>query len=188
MTYRNSKNIICATTSPRRISLLRKSFHHIKFITPVYKERKRKYFFSPILLSIYYAYKKAENIKNDNNEFVISFDTIVYRKFKIYNKPDNKEHAVKILKELSNRTHKVVTGVCIKYNNKTRFFYEISKVKFKKLSDKEILAYIKTNEWKDKAGGYGIQGKGYNPVQWYQGDYYNIVGIPINLVLRLLKS
>ena len=184
----NIKNIICATTSPRRIRLLKKSFPGIKFKAPSYKEKKRRYFISPVLLSIYYAYRKAKDIKCDDNCIVLSFDTIVYRNFKIYSKPHDKEDALKTIRELSSRIHKVVTGICIKKNNRARFFHEDSKVKFKKLSEEEISDYISTNEWKDKAGGYGIQGKGRTLVQWYRGDFYNIVGIPINRVMALIKG
>lgn len=181
-------NIICATTSPRRIHLLQESFTDIKFIAPSYKEKMRRYFFSPVLLSIYYAFRKVRDFKCNGNDAVLGFDTIVYRKFRIYGKPKNREHAVKCIKELNNKTHKVVTGICMKYNRKTRFYYEISKVRFKKLSDKKIMDYIAIGEWRDKAGGYGIQGAGGDLVQWYRGDYYNIVGIPLDLVLKLFKK
>ncbi len=183
----NIKNIICATTSPRRIRLLKKSFPKIKFKAPSYKEKKRRYFISPVLLSIYYASKKTKEVKCDDNCILLSFDTIVYRNFKIYSKPHDKEDALRTIRELSSRIHKVVTGICIKKKNKTRFFYEVSKVKLKKLSDRDISDYISTGEWKDKAGGYGIQEKGRALVQWYRGDFYNIVGIPINRVMELLK-
>ncbi len=187
MILKDYKRIICATTSPRRIKLLKESFSRIKFVSPVYKEKKIKYFFLPVLLCKYHAYKKTKGIKYKADDVVMGFDTIVYKNFKIYGKPANQEEAAKYIKELSNKTHKVITGAYIKYKNKTWFFHEVSEVKFKKLSDKKIRDYIAVGEWTDKAGGYGIQGVGKELIQWHRGDYYNIVGIPLDMVLKLFK-
>ena len=181
-------NILCVTTSPRRIRLLKNSFQKIRFIAPSYKEKKIKYFISPILLSIYYAFRKSQNIKYNKNDTVLSFDTIVFRNYKIYTKTDNREGAVKTSRELNNKAHRVVTGICIRHNKRVRFHYEISRVKFKKLSEEKITDYIAAGEWKDKAGGYGIQGKGRNLIEWHKGDYYNIVGLPLDLIKKIVQA
>lgn len=180
-------NIIAVTTSPRRISLLKKTFLNIKFIKPLYEEKSCDFFLSPLMLSKRIALNKMKGINGYDKNILVTFDTLVYRNFKIYNKPQNKEIAVRFLKELSDKRHKVITSICIKTGDDLKVYSSISTVKFKKLSFSDILKYIKTDEWKDKAGGYGIQGHGKDLVEWYKGDYYNIVGIPINMLVNIIK-
>jgi len=189
MKSRNIKKelkIIVATKSPRRIKILKKFLPKIKFISPRYKEKKFSFFLFPPLLSIYNAFKKVKSI-NLKSDIILGFDTIVFKGFKIYGKPKNDKEAIKFINELKNKTHKVVTGICIKINKQYKFDFSISKVKFKNLSRDEINQYIKTNDWKDKAGGYGIQSKGKNLIEWYKGDYLNIVGMPEKAKIILTK-
>ena len=122
------------------------------------------------------------------NEALIAFDTIVYRYGNIFCKPKSGEEAMKTIRALSNKRHKVVTSIFLKYAQRKRIYYRTSTVKFKRLSEDEIRQYIAEDEWKDKAGGYGIQGHGRDLVEWYRGDLYNIIGLPLDLVIDLLKK
>ena len=93
-----------------------------------------------------------------------------------------------MLKLLSGRTHKVITGVCIAYGEKTNSFSCETKVTFYPLTDKEILDYIATGEPMDKAGAYGIQGYGSVLVRGIEGDFFNVMGLPVAMLKRRLDA
>ena len=112
---------------------------------------------------------------------------VVYNN-EIFGKPDSEEDAFEMLKTLSNKKHKVITGVAIINNDVEDVFYSESIVKFKDLTDEEINAYIETKEPFDKAGGYAIQGLGKNIVDTYEGDFFTIVGLPLKEVLKKLNN
>lgn len=107
---------------------------------------------------------------------------------KILGKPKDKHDAFLMLKSLSGKEHSVFTGVTIIKNDKTETFSVQTKVKFFELSDDEINKYISTNEPFDKAGAYGIQGKGSLLVEKIDGDYFNVVGLPISILARKLEN
>jgi septum formation protein len=125
-----------------------------------------------------------------SKDLVIGADTIVVLDNKILGKPNNKEEAFKMLSSLSNREHQVITGISIINldNNKKIIDYVVSNVKFKNLTEQDIKDYISTNEYKDKAGAYGIQGYGALLVEEIRGDYFNIVGLPISKLGDILKN
>ena len=93
-----------------------------------------------------------------------------------------------MLRMLSGIEHEVITGVCIFCSGKKEEFAQISKVKFYKLSDEEIETYVASGEPMDKAGSYGIQGLGCTLVERIEGDYFNIVGLPVAEVYRRIKK
>ena len=108
---------------------------------------------------------------------------------KILGKPADEKDAFAMLKTLSGRVHEVFTGVCVIFaNGKKERFFEETKVEFYELSDEAIAAYIKTGEPMDKAGAYGIQGKGALLVKRIDGDYYNVMGLPVARLLRVLNG
>lgn len=120
---------------------------------------------------------------------IIGADTIVAVGKHIYGKPDTSEEAFEMLSALSGKTHQVFTGVCIYTKSGHRnAFCTRTDVTFFPLSKEEIRAYIATGEPMDKAGAYGIQGKGALLVEKINGDYYNVVGLPISRLVRELKS
>lgn len=122
------------------------------------------------------------------NEMVIGADTVVCLDGEIMGKPKDKEDAFRMLRKLSGKTHEVVTGVAIISESVKEVFNSITSVTFYELSDQQIEEYIKKGEFHDKAGAYGIQGKGALLVKEIQGDYFNVVGLPIaELVRRLSK-
>ncbi len=121
---------------------------------------------------------------------IISADTIVVIDNTVLGKPENEIEARKMITSLSGRTHQVITGISLINldNNKKIIDYVISNVKFKNLSEEDINDYIRTKESLDKAGAYGIQGYGALLVDEIQGDYFNIVGLPISRLSDLLKK
>lgn len=134
----------------------------------------------------YLATEKAKVIAQENpNALVIGSDTAVILGEDMLGKPADAEDARKMLQALSGNTHLVITGCCLIYQGKVRTFYEATKVEFYDLTPEEIDAYIATGEPFDKAGAYGIQGKGGLLVKNISGDYYNVVGLP---VARLRKE
>ncbi len=136
------------------------------------------------------AFRKAEHIHKNNhyNDTVIGCDTGVFLDGKMLGKPESKEDAFNMLKMLSGKSHKVITGCAIFHEDKVVSFSQTTLVEFLELSDEEILAYIETNEPMDKAGAYGIQGKGSLLVKEIKGDYFNVVGLPVSLLNRKLKA
>lgn len=130
---------------------------------------------------------------------IIGADTTVVLDGEMYGKPYSADHAREMLARLSGRTHEVITGVSVwmillneteekggdgKVSLAFRSFTESSYVTFKELSEKDINAYVATGETIDKAGAYGIQGKGGALVEKYEGDYNNIVGLPVDALLK----
>lgn len=118
---------------------------------------------------------------------VIGADTVVAVDNEILGKPENAEHAFEMLSLLSGRQHSVFTGVTLLHGGKSKSFFCETKVNFYELSKQEINDYIACGECFDKAGAYGIQGKGSLFVSGICGDYFNVVGLPVSRLARELK-
>lgn len=180
------KKIILASSSPRRKELLTTAgieFEiHVKEVDETVPEGT-----PPEEAAKMTAAKKAAAVAEDFTDcVVIGADTIVVANGKILGKPKDKADAQSMLRMLSGDEHEVITGVCIIKNGKSETFAKISKVKFYDLTDEEISAYVATGEPMDKAGSYGIQGLGCRLVESIEGDYFNIVGLPVAEVCRKL--
>jgi len=119
---------------------------------------------------------------------VIGADTIVALDGTLLGKPENPEDAKEMLSLLSGREHSVITSVCLMHGEKFRVFSQETRVQFYPLSENEINAYVATGEPMDKAGAYGIQGKGSLLVERIAGDYFNVVGLPIARLVRELEG
>ena len=117
---------------------------------------------------------------------VIGSDTVVVCDGKIYGKPKDEEDAKRMLRELSGKTHQVLTGVTILSKDLEESFTSATDVTFFPLSDAQIDAYVATGEPMDKAGAYGIQGRGALLVKKINGDYYTVVGFPVGEIAALL--
>jgi len=172
--------MIClASTSPRRIELLRKLTDDFFTEAPEVNENTAEK--KPKRMVKELALRKAQS---KNYENILAADTIVTRGGKIYGKPKSRCDAVKILMELSGKTHKVYTGVAIKCGAKTVVFAVCSKVKMKKLTKSEIENYVDTEKPFDKAGAYAVQDG--RIVESYKGSYSNIMGLPLEKLERVL--
>ncbi|MBQ5429283.1 MAG: septum formation inhibitor Maf, partial [Neisseriaceae bacterium] len=124
----------------------------------------------------------------DKNLPVISADTIVVLNGEILGKPKNQQQAFDMLRALSNKTHFVMTAVCVAGEHFCQSKLNVSEVTFAPLSDKEITAYIATGEPMDKAGAYGIQGIGASFVQHLSGSFSSVMGLPVCETVALLKE
>ncbi|ABR30088.1 septum formation inhibitor Maf [Thermosipho melanesiensis] len=175
-------DIILATSSPRRINLLKMLNIKFKTVAPRIKENINET--DPEKLVKKLSKLKALSIKEKG--IIISADTIVYHNNKVLGKPKNLDNAFNMLKELSSKWHTVYTGVTIIEKDDIITFCEKTMVKFKKLSDELIRYYISTSKPLDKAGAYGIQELGAILVEKIEGDYYNVVGLPISRIWDIL--
>lgn len=182
------KKLILASASPRRVQLLKKIVKNFKVIPSRLQESEISAK-TPEAFAVKAAIAKAEDVASKHkNAIVIGADTIVVLGKKILGKPKNKKEAIAMLKSLAGRTHKVITGIAIidsvtfeKYAD-----YEVTKVKMKKVADKEIVNYVKTGKPMDKAGSYGIQEIEEIFIQGIKGDYENVVGLPVRKTAFLL--
>lgn len=118
----------------------------------------------------------------------IGSDTIVVVDGQVLGKPRDRAHAADMLRQLSGRSHIVMTGVAARWRGELASGLEEVGVTFRQLSDDEIERYIDTGEPMDKAGAYGIQGFGATIVDRVDGDYFAVMGLPLNLLVRLLRS
>ncbi len=188
--------MILASNSPRRLQLLKEAgfqpLVHAQEIDELqYNTRDDILYKLPLAKAT--ASIESLDIQN-HDDIVIAADTTVWIDHIPLGKPVDDEDAYRMLKMLSGRTHDVITAAAICKINTDReivaskTFAETTKVKFYELSDEEIWEYIKTGEPHDKAGSYGIQGKGRLFVEGIEGDYFNVVGLPIARLTRELKS
>ena len=182
--------IILASASPRRKEILQNT--KLKF--EIQKSDIEEVILgneSPESMVVRLAYEIAYDVAQKNKDnLVIGADTIVALDNEVLGKPKDKEEAYQMIKKLSNKTHKVITGISLINISHGMVVndYVVSLVTFKDLSEDSIKDYINTNESLDKAGAYGIQGYGALLVDNIQGDYFNIVGLPISKLSDLLKD
>ncbi len=185
------RKIILASQSPRRSQLMRESgFTNItvrptdtdETIPPQYKTEK---------VAEYLAEKKALVAKEwiEKDEIVLASDTIVVLNHVIYNKPENVEDARRILKDLSGKMHRVITGVCLLSKTKKKVFSETAKVYFDDMTDEEIDFYIDAYKPFDKAGAYAIQEWiGHCKIRKIEGTFSTIMGLPTHRVFKELSE
>ncbi len=144
---------------------------------------------SPENAVVYLAARKALAVERAEDETVLGADTVVVLDGEILGKPKDKNDAFNMIKKLSGRVHSVFTGVCAIGNGLSMTFAEETKVEFYFLTDDEINAYINTDEPYDKAGAYGIQGLASKFIRGIEGDYFNVVGLPISAIYeKILKN
>lgn len=178
--------IILASQSPRRQELLKLITNDFEIKVSNVDETLPSGI-SPKDAVLYLSKIKAEPFKNDSDT-IIGADTVVALDGKILGKPKNDENAREMLKFLSGKAHSVFTGVTLIKGDIKRSFAVETKVKFFDLTDEEIDEYIKTGEPADKAGAYGIQGYGSLLVEKIDGDYFNVVGLPVSKLARELLA
>ncbi len=183
-------NIILASNSPRRKELL--SMAGIQFSVQsknVDESHPENASLEEIPLLL--AQKKARAFSSEitANDIVIGADTVVILNNKIYEKPINRNDAINMLQELSGNTHIVVTGVCIFSKQKEVRFSKATKVTFNQLTTEEIAYYVDNFKPYDKAGSYACQEWiGAVAISKFEGDYFNVVGLPVNEVYKVLKE
>ena len=178
--------VLLASSSPRRREILTMVGINHRVVRAKVEE---KLFSTPIETAVRNAELKVLNVKQElrEDEVAISADTIVVLGNEILGKPKDREEAIEYLKKLSGRWHTVITGFALLFpNGRLISSYEESKVKFKRLTLEEIEWYISTGEPLDKAGAYGIQGLGALLIEKIDGDFFNVMGLPIGRIYDIL--
>lgn len=182
--------LILASKSPRRSQLLREAGFQFEIRTKDVKENYADHL-TPYQVPLFLAEKKAKACQGflKKNKIILAADTIVAKGKNIYEKPKDKKDAERILKKLSGKWHEVITGVCLLSKKKKASFIGISKVKLEKLTATEIEYYIEQFQPYDKAGAYAIQEWiGLCKISEIKGTYSNIMGLPVDLVYRHLRT
>ncbi|ASJ00154.1 Maf-like protein [Thermococcus gorgonarius] len=175
--------LVLASASPRRREILAR---FIKDFAVIPSNADEKCSLSdPGEVALELARRKAREVHSRVNGTVIGADTVVSVGGKILGKPRNENEAYEMLKLLSGRVHRVTTGYCIIHSRKEHCGKVVTEVKFRELDDELIWGYIRTGEPMDKAGAYGIQGLGGLFIEWIKGDYYNVVGFPMEIIWKL---
>ncbi len=182
------QKIILASASPRRRELLETAGVDFEILVSQADESVPDGT-QPEAAAVMTAEKKARAVKALRPDgTVIGADTVVVSGGEIMGKPADRQDAVRMLGRLSGKVHTVVTGVCILGKDKEISFAQSTKVEFYPLSDGEIEAYVDSGEPMDKAGAYGIQGLGCTLVKGIEGDYFNVVGLPVARVVQELRK
>ena len=183
-------NYILASKSPRRQQLLKEM--GINFTIQNFEVSED---YPPELniyeIPVYLAENKAKPFDGNlsENDLVISADTIVVLDNEVLVKPSDKEDAIRILKKLSGKKHKVITGICLKSMQKQKFFFSETDVYFKALTDEEIDYYLFNFKPYDKAGAYGIQEWiGYIGVSAIDGSFFNVMGLPVQKLYEEIQK
>ncbi len=181
-------SLILASASPRRSELLRNA--GISFsVEPAHVPEQALPGEQPLVYAQRLARDKARAISErypDN--VVLGADTIVVADEHLLEKPQNDEDAARMLRLLSGRAHQVMTGVCLLAPGYEKTEMEITEVQFGALTEEDIAAYIATREPMDKAGAYAIQGIASRWVKRIDGCYFNVVGLPVPRVYRMLRE
>ena len=179
--------LVLASQSPRRIELIRYLGLEPKIYPSGADESSREK--DPALLTQRLAFLKAEEVQRqfDRETLIIGADTVVYDGEGILCKPKTEEEAYLMLSGLSGRTHAVYTGVCLLYGEKKMGFCEKTLMHIAKMTEEEIRDYLAIGESMDKAGSYNIQGPFSRFVKGIEGDYYNVMGLPIARLYQSLK-
>lgn len=183
-----NRPIILASSSPRRQYLMKEAGFEFTIEKPDTDES------FPSAMPVdevarYLALKKAEYFRpRINDEIIVTADTVVVLFNQIMNKPQDREEAIRMLTQLSGRTHLVITGVCILSKEKEESFDDVTEVTFRALSADEIAFYVDTYKPFDKAGAYGAQDWiGMTAIEKISGSYFNVMGLPVHRVYQHLQ-
>ncbi len=191
----NLRMLVLASASPRRRELLAQAGFTFE-VCPAHIPEEAKPGEDPTAYVIRLAREKAQAVfaqlsadpKTASDLAVLGADTTVTLDNHILGKPEDAADAARMLRLLSGRTHRVITGVALVTTARTEVASETTAVTFGALSDEEIAAYIATGEPMDKAGAYAIQGRAARWIPRIEGCYFNVVGLPIALVSSLLGA
>ena len=182
------KRFIVASASPRRKELLQNAGYDFEIIPSDADETLESGTSAAEAVEILSRIKAEAVYENNKDCVVLGCDTVVALDGVIFGKPKDKDEAFKMLESLSGKTHTVYTGVCVTDGERTRSFVSKTEVEFYELSAETIRSYIETLEPMDKAGAYGIQGYGSVLVKGIRGDYFAVMGLPVNESARILSD
>jgi septum formation protein len=181
--------IVLASTSPQRTQILKNAGFEFEICAPDYEEIDPPGL-SPAEIAKLHAFNKAKSvIKNYPEAVVIGCDTIVCLDNKVIGKANSAAEAREIIKSQQSKSFQVISGLAIfnTVTNKDITKTVTTEITFSKMTDQEIDDYIATNEWKEKSGAFSIQGLGSKYISSINGDFFNVVGLPINELYSALK-
>lgn len=188
MVLKTEKQILLASASPSRKMLLERAGLEFEVLVSGVDETVPEEF-TPAQTVECLAQRKGEAVFSLRPDcIVIAADSVVVIDGLILGKPKDDEDAKVTLRRLSGRTHEIYTGVCLLTGEQKEVFHNVTKVEFYPLSDEEIAEYVSMGESRGRAGSYGIEGLGVTLVRSIQGDYSNIVGLPVAETLRRLRT
>lgn len=183
-----AKRIILASGSPRRKELMARDGYEFEVRVSGAQEQDAHAASCPRELPVANAAAKGRAVfgalstQEQSECAVVAADTMVFLGDEPFEKPSDADDAARMLRELSGKTHQVITGVCLVSDKGEDCFEGVTDVCFKDLSEQDIAAYVATGEPLDKAGAYGIQGEGGSLVDHIDGDFDNVVGLPMALL------
>jgi len=173
--------LLLASTSPRRREILEQLRIPFDVVAPDYEETEQ----DPVA----HAVGKARSVLAEaDGRPVLGCDTEVVCEGRVFGKPAGPEDAEEMLERLSGRTHEVVSGLVLLTPAWEEVRREVTRVTFRGLTPRDIGWYVGSREWEGRAGGYAIQGRGAALVERIEGDYSNVVGLPVALLVRLLAE
>ncbi len=182
-------NFILASASVRRKEILSNAGYNFEIIPSNYEENIQNQVFSDEIINNCALQKALEVQKRINkNCLIVSCDTVVVLDNVILGKPKDENDAYRMLKGLSNKTHRVVSSLCLIFKDKRIVQNEVTKVTFRKLNDEEIINYIKIKRPFDKAGSYAIQDEGFDFATSIDGELNNVIGFPLGLFEKLIMK
>ena len=182
------RSLILASASPRRAELLRNAGIEFRVVVSNLEEAPEPGE-KPSAYARRLARDKARAVAGKHpGAAVLAADTVVFTEDHLLEKPADAADAARMLRVLSGRAHEVTTGVCLIANGKEDVRSETTKVYFDPLTEEDIAAYVASGEPMDKAGAYGIQGRASRWIGKIEGDYFNVVGLPVALVARMLRE
>jgi septum formation protein len=186
--YGGDSPLVLASASPRRVALLRQVGAEFTVADPG-PDRRWPGNAEPRHGVRALALDKALRVAARRPEaVVIGADTIVVLRGRRMGKPDNAEQAADMLRRLNGRTHEVWTGLAVVRDGEQRTGAECTRVRFVRMTEAEIAAYVALGESGDKAGAYGVQGAAAQFIRSIEGDYFNVVGLPLARLRSLLRE
>ncbi len=186
----NKRRFVLASSSPRRKQLLEMIGLKFRILIPEVDEKILENE-SALDFVKRISIEKGSYVKDKykiKDEIIISSDTIVLIKNKIIGKPDSKEHAYQMLKQLSGNVHQVISGISLMINDYGYYEKSITDVFFKELNEEEIVYYLNNEDYTDKAGAYAIQGLASVFIKKINGCFFNVMGFPLNLFYEMVNK
>jgi len=178
--------LILASASPRRRELLAQAGYEFE-VAPAHIDESRGAHEDPSAYVVRLALEKAQAIYAQHPDAVVlGADTTVVLNGEVLNKPENLAEAERMLRALSGHTHQVHTGIAVVARDVERTHVETTDVIFRAITEEELAAYLATGDSLDKAGAYGIQGYAARWIPRIEGDYFNVMGLPVAATVRLL--
>jgi septum formation protein len=179
--------LVLASRSPQRRAILEQLGIPFDVVVPSFEEQPTDA--DPVAEVERRAQGKARSVAGAADERpVLGVDTEVVLDGRVYGKPQNEAEAEAMLEALSGRTHEVVSGLCLLTPGWGELRHEVTHVTFRELTPRELGIYVAGEEWRERAGGYAIQGRGARLVERVEGDYLNVVGLPGALLIDLLAT